>query len=159
MYRHRNTDRKPCLKFLFMKQYVTGLQHVDTYARRFKNIKPSPERYFLTLTGLTINQVWKTKNGVKHKKNSKTNANSILMTRFLAALLFSPFVCRIPPRRFIRHDFPFCLKVSHDFNFFVEKIGVPFDDEVSSIRRKDEVSSSICFRVPFLASEIKTRNI
>lgn len=95
------------------------------------------------------------KNGVKYKKNLKINVNSILMICFLVVLFFFLFVCWIFLCRLIWYDFLFCFKVLYDFNFFVEKIGVLFDDEVLFIWRKDEVLLLIGFCVLFFVFEIK----
>jgi len=95
-FQRRNADLNPFLKFLFKKQYVIGLQHVETYVNRNMAVQTKGDILFEACSTSIVTQVWMKNEGVQQIKNSNTIANNILITRCFAALLFSLLDCLTP---------------------------------------------------------------
>lgn len=71
-----------------------GLQHEDAYDRRCKKDIPKEPKARYTCSGMYRHKMFTTKIGVQQRKNSRTTTNNILITCFLASMLFSRCVLR-----------------------------------------------------------------
>ena len=93
--RHWKALTNASLNFLFIKQYVMGLQQADAYDNRWNSDLINGVMCCAALRASNIIHVLMMYTGVQHIKNSSTTANNIFITRTLFCLIFWGLVCRI----------------------------------------------------------------